>query len=40
MKYIELENPDDLLIHQETHNIIQNQIIEYLIQLINPPGEV
>jgi integrase len=29
--------PDDLLIHQQTPQIIQNQIIEYLIHLKNPP---
>ena len=37
MNYLNIGNPDDLLIHQENPKIIQNQIIEYLIQLKNPP---
>jgi integrase len=37
MKHLYLSNPDDLLINQQNPQIIQNQIIEYLIQLKNPP---
>ena len=37
MNYLNIGNPDDLLIHQENPKIILNQIIEYLIQLKNPP---
>jgi integrase len=37
MKHLEISNPDDLLIHAENPKIIQNQIIEYLILLKNPP---
>jgi integrase len=37
MNYLSITNPDDLLIHQENPKFIQNQIIEYLIQLKNPP---
>ena len=37
MNHLNITNPDDLLIHQENPKIIQNQIIEYLIQLKNPP---
>ena len=36
MSYLNITNPDDLLIHQENAKIIQNEIIEYLIQLKNP----
>ena len=36
MKHLYLSNPDDLLINQQNPQIIQNQIIEYLIQLKNP----
>ena len=37
MNYLNITNPDDLLIHQENPKIIQDQIIEYMIQLKNPP---
>ena len=37
MNHLETSNPDDLLIHLENPKIIQNQIIEYLILLKNPP---
>jgi hypothetical protein len=37
MNHLKLKNPDDLLIHQENPKIIRNQIIEYIIQLKNPP---
>jgi hypothetical protein len=37
MTHLNTSNPDDLLNHQENPKIIQNQIVEYLIQLKNPP---
>jgi integrase len=37
MNHLKINNPDELLIHQENPKIIQEQIIEYLIQLKNPP---
>jgi integrase len=37
MSYQNITNPDYLLIHQENPKIIQNQIVEYLIHLKNPP---
>ena len=37
MNYLQINNPDDLLTHHETSKFIQNQIIEYLILLKNPP---
>ncbi|HZD36415.1 MAG TPA: hypothetical protein VE130_14525 [Nitrososphaeraceae archaeon] len=37
MQHLEISNPDDLLIHSENPKIIQNQIIDYLILLKNPP---
>jgi integrase len=37
MNHLKLKNPDDLLIRQGDPKIIQNQIIEYLIKLKNPP---
>jgi integrase/recombinase XerD len=37
MNYLNVSNPDDLLIHQENPKIIQDQIINYLIDLKNPP---
>jgi integrase len=37
MDYLNISNPDNLLINQENPKIIQNQIIEYMIQLKNPP---
>lgn len=36
MKYLNINNPDDLLRYQDNPKFIQNQIIEYLIQLKNP----
>ena len=40
MNYLNVSNPDDLLIHQENPKLIQNQIIEYMIQLKNPPDSL
>jgi integrase len=40
MNHLNISNPDDLLIHFENPKIIQNQIIEYLIQLKNPPSSL
>jgi integrase len=37
MNQLNITNPDDLLIHQDNPKLIQYQIIEYLIQLKNPP---
>ncbi|MFL6329227.1 MAG: hypothetical protein ACJ71I_17320, partial [Nitrososphaeraceae archaeon] len=37
MKYLKIDNPDDLLKHQDNPKFIQNQIIDYLIYLKNPP---
>ena len=37
MNHLKISNPDELLIHLENPKIIQEQIIEYLIQLKNPP---
>jgi integrase len=37
MNYLNITNPDDLFIHQENPKIIQDQIVEYMIQLKNPP---
>jgi hypothetical protein len=37
MKYLKIDNPDDLLKYQDTSKFIQNQIIYYLISLKNPP---
>lgn len=37
MKYIKIENPDDLLSHRDNPQLIQNQIIDYMIYLKNPP---
>jgi integrase len=37
MNYLGINDPDDLLIHQENPRVIQNQIIDYLILLKNPP---
>jgi integrase len=37
MKYIKIDNPDDLLRYQDNPKFIQNQIIDYLINLKNPP---
>ncbi|MFY9965921.1 MAG: hypothetical protein WAK50_09305, partial [Nitrososphaeraceae archaeon] len=37
MNHLKICNPDELLIHQENPKIVQDQIIEYLIQLKNPP---
>ena len=40
MNYLNISAPDDLLIHPENPKIIQDQIIEYLIQLKNPPNSL
>jgi integrase len=37
MKYLKIYNPDDLLKYQGSPKFIQNQIIDYLINLKNPP---
>ena len=37
MKYLKIDNPDDLLKYQVNPKFIQNQIIDYLIYLKNPP---
>ncbi|HZE78798.1 MAG TPA: hypothetical protein VE089_09645, partial [Nitrososphaeraceae archaeon] len=37
MKYVKIDNPDDLLQYQDRPKVIQNQIIDYLISLKNPP---
>jgi integrase len=37
MNYLNIDSPDDLLKHQDNPKFIQNQIIEYLIYLKNPP---
>ena len=37
MNHLKIGNPDELLIHQENPKIVQDQIIEYLIRLKNPP---
>jgi integrase len=37
MKYLKTDNPDDLLKYQDNPKFIQNQIIDYLIYLKNPP---
>jgi integrase len=37
MNYLKIANPDDLLKYQDNPKFIQNQIIQYLIYLKNPP---
>jgi len=37
MKYLNINNPDDIVRHQDNPKFIQNQIIQYLILLKNPP---
>ena len=37
MKYLKIDNPDDLLKYQDNSKFIQNQIIDYLISLKNSP---
>jgi integrase len=37
MKYLKIDSPDDLLKYQDNPKFIQNQIIDYLIYLKNPP---
>jgi integrase len=37
MNHLGISNPDDLLMHQDEPKVLQNEIIEYLIQLKNPP---
>ena len=37
MNYLKIDYPDDLLMHQDNPQFIQNQIIQYLIYLKNPP---
>jgi integrase len=37
MNHLKVNNPDDLLTNQDSPKIIQNQIIQYLIELKNPP---
>ena len=37
MKYLKIDNPDDLLKYQDNPKFIQNQIIDYLIYLKSSP---
>lgn len=37
MKFLGIQNSDELLVHEDNPRIIQDQIIEFLIQLKNPP---
>ncbi|MGC2575037.1 MAG: site-specific integrase [Candidatus Nitrosopolaris sp.] len=37
MNYLKIDNPDDLLKYRDNPQLIQNQIIQYLIYLKNPP---
>src|SRR5690242_11455206 len=37
MKYLKIDNPDNLLEYQDNPKFIQNMIIDYLISLKNPP---
>jgi hypothetical protein len=37
MRHLNLEDPDDLLQHKDDARLMQDQIIEYLIHLKNPP---
>jgi integrase len=37
MKHLKLDNPDDLLKNKDNPKFIQDQIIEYMIYLKNPP---
>jgi len=37
MKFLGIKNPDDLLVNQDNPRIIQDQIIDFLILLKNPP---
>jgi len=37
MKFLGIQNPDDLLLHQDNPRIIQDKIIDFLILLKNPP---
>jgi hypothetical protein len=40
MNYTKIKNPDDLLQHKDNPRFIQNQIIDYLINLKNPPSSL
>ena len=40
MNYTKIENPDDLLQYKDNPKFIQNQIIDYLINLKNPPSSL
>ncbi len=40
MNYLNIANPDDLLRYQDNPKFIQNQVIEYLISLKNPPVSI
>ena len=40
MKYTKIENPDDLLSYKDNTQFIQNQIIDYMIYLKNPPSSL
>jgi integrase len=40
MNYTKIKNPDDLLQHKDNPRLIQNQIIDYLINLKNPPSSL
>jgi integrase len=37
LNYLKIDNPDDLLKYRDNPQLIQNQIIQYLIYLKNPP---
>jgi hypothetical protein len=37
MRHLKIDNPDELLKYQDDPRFIQNQIIDYLISLKNPP---
>jgi integrase len=37
VRYLKIDNPDDLLRYQDNPKFVQNQIIDYLIFLKNPP---
>ena len=40
MKYIKIENPDDFFRYKDNPQFIQSQIIDYLINLKNPPSSL
>ena len=40
MKYTKIKNPDELLNYKDNPKLIQNQIIDYVINLKNPPSSL